>query len=136
MKFKNYKVAVYLRTAHKDNSAIEKQKKLIDFYCRTKGYPKIVNTYQDNGYSGTTENRPAFKKMLKDIKKGKINAIVVTDISRLTRQPILFYHKMNNYIVNEKLIIIDVLDNKLFDFELFNLVSKEVLNLKTNGGVI
>lgn len=142
MDFKNYKIGVYLRTAQKDNEAIEKQKQLNLSYCKYKGYPDIVKMYTDNGYSGTTENRPAYKRMIKDIKNGKINVIVVSNIDRLTRQPIFFYHKIIDYILKKKLIVISISESPLSDEQLFNirfrmfLIEKqqELLNDEANNG--
>ncbi|MCL2224792.1 MAG: recombinase family protein [Defluviitaleaceae bacterium] len=39
----------------------------------------------DDGFSGTNQNRPAFKKMLADVKRGHINKILTKDLSRLGR---------------------------------------------------
>ena len=36
-------------------------------------------------FPGTTFNRPAFSELLKDIKSGKSNAVIVKDFSRLGR---------------------------------------------------
>lgn len=140
MDFKDYKIGVYLRTAQKDDEAIERQKELNISYCKYRGYPDIVKIYTDNGYSGTTENRPAYKRMIKDIRNGKINAIVVSNIDRLTRQPIIFYHKIKDYIIKKKLIVISAVESPLNDEQLFNirfrlfLIEKqqEILN---DGGV-
>lgn len=140
MDFKDYKIGVYLRTAQKDDEAIERQKELNISYCKYRGYPEIVKIYSDNGYSGRTENRPAYKRMIKDIRNGKINVIVVSNIDRLTRQPIFFYHKIIDYILKKKLIVISAVESPLSDEQLFNmrfrlfLIEKqqEILN---DGGV-
>lgn len=121
MDFKDYKIGVYLRTAQKDDESIERQKELNISYCKYRGYPDIVKIYTDNGYSGTTENRPAYKRMIKDIRNGKINVIVVSNIDRLTRQPIFFYHKIIDYILKKKLIVISVVESPLNDEQLFNM---------------
>lgn len=47
---------------------------------------KIVEWYVDKDLSGKDMNRPAFQKMLNDIRLGKINAVVVTELSRLNRK--------------------------------------------------
>lgn len=140
MNFKDYKIGVYLRTAQKDDEAIERQKELNISYCKYRGYPEVVKIYTDNGYSGRTENRPAYKRMIKDIRNGKINVIVVSNIDRLTRQPIFFYHKLLDYILKKKLIVISAVESPLNDEQLFNmrfrlfLIEKqqEILN---DGGV-
>ena len=47
---------------------------------------EIVDWYVDKDLSGKDMNRPAFQKMLADIKSGLINAVVVTELSRLNRK--------------------------------------------------
>ena len=41
--------------------------------------------YRHDGYTGTNFNRPAFQKMIVDLKQGDIKVIVVKDLSRLGR---------------------------------------------------
>ena len=45
----------------------------------------IVEVYIDDGYSAKDTRRPAFQRMMADIKKGKIDLILATDLSRLSR---------------------------------------------------
>ncbi len=54
----------------------------------------LVDYYVDDGYSGTNFDRPDFKRMLVDIKDGKIDAVIVKDLSRLGRN----YIEVGNYI--------------------------------------
>lgn len=42
---------------------------------------EVIDKYIDNGYSGTTFERPAFKKLLEDIEDGLINTVIVKDLS-------------------------------------------------------
>ena len=49
------------------------------------GWGKVIETYTDEGLSAKDTRRPAFQRMLKDIRAGKINLILVTDLSRLSR---------------------------------------------------
>ena len=50
--------------------------------------------YIDRGFSGTNFRRPAFEQMMKDIRNGRINCIVVKDMSRLGRD----YLETSNYV--------------------------------------
>ncbi len=52
---------------------------------RREPWGEIVEWYIDKDYSGKDTNRPAFQRMLADIESGKINSVVVTELSRLTR---------------------------------------------------
>lgn len=47
--------------------------------------------YSDAGYSGATLNRPALQQLLSDLKKEKIDIVLVYKIDRLTRSPKDFY---------------------------------------------
>lgn len=64
-------VAIYCRTALKDQEAITNQENRLMRICDKQGY-NIVAIYTDDGYSANNLNRPALQQMLKDIKKPKI----------------------------------------------------------------
>lgn len=55
---------------------------------------KITKIYRDNGYSGTSFDRPGWQMLMEDIKNGQINCIVVKDLSRLGRN----YIETGNYL--------------------------------------
>lgn len=50
-----------------------------------KQWGQIVEFYVEEGYSAGTDKRPAYRKMMADVASGKINLILVADISRLSR---------------------------------------------------
>lgn len=52
---------------------------------RHEGWRPITTHYDDGGYSGGTMERPALKRLLEDISAGKVDAVVVYKVDRLTR---------------------------------------------------
>ncbi len=64
--------------------------------CRTKAKTlgwKVAGVYEDNDVSATgTKPRPAYQRMLTDLEAGRIDAVVVWDLDRLTRRPIEVEH--------------------------------------------
>ena len=86
---KTYNVGIYCRLSNDDERdgesvSIENQKLLLQRYVREQGWNE-VDTYIDDGYSGTNFQRPGFLKMLEDAQNGVINLILVKDLSRLGR---------------------------------------------------
>lgn len=93
-------IAIYLRLSEADgdlgvdgkdeSNSIENQRMLLHNYIEARDdLSGEVLEYADDGYSGTNFNRPAFKKMIEDAKKGKIQIILVKDLSRLGRDYIV-----------------------------------------------
>lgn len=78
----------YARTATiiqaKESNSIKNQIKRINDYCK-KSKIKLLEIFADKGKSGRNLNRPDFKKMLRQIKKDGVDCIVITEISRLSR---------------------------------------------------
>src|SRR5256885_3455412 len=52
---------------------------------RQEGWRVLPSQYDDGGYSGGSMERPALQQLLRDVKDGKINIIVVYKVDRLTR---------------------------------------------------
>ena len=85
---KIFKVGIYIRLS-RDNGNVESdsiisQRSLLNQYAEENNY-KVVEEYIDDGFSGTNFDRPAFKRMIDDIKVKKINMVITKDISRLGR---------------------------------------------------
>ena len=81
--------ALYCRLSRDDDmegesNSIANQKKLLIRAANDYGYKK-TNVYVDDGISGTTFERPGFKRMEKAIADGVIGAVFVKDMSRLGR---------------------------------------------------
>lgn len=93
-------IAIYLRLSEADgdlgidgkdeSNSIENQRMLLHHYIEAKDdLDGEIVEYVDDGYSGTNFNRPDFKRMIEDAKKGKIQVIIVKDLSRLGRDYIV-----------------------------------------------
>ena len=65
------------------------QKLLLQRYVRERGWNE-VDTYVDDGYSGTNFQRPGVQRLIADAKAGRINVILVKDLSRFGRNYIEF----------------------------------------------
>lgn len=94
----DYTAAIYYRLSQDDGSvgesgSIQTQKTLLTQYCMDK-HIAIGDYYCDDGWSGTNFERPDFKRMIDDIEAGKINMVIVKDLSRFGRE----YAQMGMYI--------------------------------------
>ena len=83
------KVGIYARLSKDDERngeslSIENQKLILEKYVMEQGW-NLIDEYIDDGYSGTTFDRPGVQRLLEDAKCGKINTIVVKDLSRFGR---------------------------------------------------
>ena len=69
-----------------ESDSISNQRKLI--YNYLKNYPEItvIDEAFDDGYTGTNYDRPGFHKVLDAIKEGRVNCVIVKDLSRLGRE--------------------------------------------------
>ena len=87
------KVAIYLRLSLEDaddkdesNSISSQRVMLHDYICGDKELrEKEVSEFCDNGYSGTSMERPGMQKLLREIKANKIECLLVKDMSRFSR---------------------------------------------------
>lgn len=69
-----------------ESNSIENQRLLLTSFVETReDLEGDISEYIDDGYSGTNFERPSFKEMLEDAKKGRIQVIIVKDLSRLGR---------------------------------------------------
>lgn len=99
LKNKDIRAAAYLRLSIEDgdkaeSNSIGNQRELIRDFAAERPGLHLVEEYADDGYTGTNFERPGFKRMMEDIKSGKINCIIVKDLSRLGRN----YIEMGKYL--------------------------------------
>lgn len=92
-------VAIYTRVSTTDQAreghSLEEQEKRLRAMCEANGY-EVYKVYTDAGISGkSTENRPAYIQMLKDMRKHKFNLILAFKMDRLSRSIIDFEEFFN-----------------------------------------
>lgn len=94
-----YKVGLYARLseeteANRERATIETQMELLRKFVAENDDMVVFKEYADISYSGTNFERPGFEEMIKDMRSGLLNCIVVKDLSRLGRN----YVETGNYI--------------------------------------
>lgn len=103
---KKHKVAIYIRVSTKkqveEGFSLDAQKDRLEKLCETNGYI-IYKVYADEGKSGKDTNRSAFQEMMKDMRDGKFDKILVLKLDRISRSVIdleLMIKEMQEYDVN------------------------------------
>ena len=89
---KVWKAALYVRLSVEFNGkrgdSLETQRQIMEAYIALCPDIEIVGVYTDNGITGQHFERKEFQRMLADAEAGKIDCIVVKDLSRLGRNAI------------------------------------------------
>lgn len=90
-----YDTALYLRLSRDDtdidgrtkteSNSISSQRELLRAYVQSHEDLQIFDIYIDDGYSGADFKRPEFERMMEDIRAGKVNCVIVKDLSRFGR---------------------------------------------------
>jgi len=81
--------ALYCRLSRDDggdaeSNSIATQRMMLGRYAKEHGF-QVYSEYIDDGFSGTSFDRPDFKRMIADIEDGKIGIVICKDLSRLGR---------------------------------------------------
>lgn len=94
-KFRVWRIAIYIRLSKEDarcldeSESVTNQRAIIEDHIA--GFNDgdeyiIVDEYVDDGISGTTDDeRDDFQRMLSDIKRGRVNCVIVKDLARSFR---------------------------------------------------
>jgi len=113
----NCRAGLYLRLSNEDDNKREKeesgsitnQRALLTKYAQKNGI-RIIDEYIDDGYSGTSFDRPNFKRMLEDIKRNRIDVVITKDMSRLGREHIDTCFYIEKFFPENNIRYISVLD--------------------------
>lgn len=116
------RTAMYIRLSVEDNhnrgNSLDNQQLIIQDYLADKPEFEIVGIYIDNGLSGMNFDRPDFQRLLADIEAGRIDCVIVKDLSRLGRNFIDTSYYIEQYFVAHAIRFIAVTDH--FDTALEN----------------
>lgn len=82
--------AAYVRlsvenSGNSTDDTLQTQIKLVHNFIANHPDLKLADTYIDNGFTGTNFDRPEFERLMQDVKLGKIQCVVVKDLSRFGR---------------------------------------------------
>lgn len=85
-----YTADAYFRLSKEDgdkaeSDSIVNQKALVREFLKMHPEIQIYKEKVDDGYTGVNFERPAFQEMLEDIKSGRVNCVIVKDLSRFGR---------------------------------------------------
>jgi len=112
-----YNAGEYIRLsaddAKKRGDSLETQRDIIESFVATTPDIRIVEVYTDNKTTGTNFERPGFQRMLADVESGRINCIIVKDLSRFGRNAIDAGYYIEKYLPSLGVRFIAVTD--MFD---------------------
>jgi len=86
-----YNTAMYLRLSvakpggYKSNDSLQNQQQLLENYIAQNPEFTLQKIFTDSGAPGTNFNRPAWRALMQECEQGRINCIIIKDLSRLGR---------------------------------------------------
>ncbi|MDO5408964.1 MAG: recombinase family protein [Lachnospiraceae bacterium] len=130
------RTAIYARLSLYDmnwscRDSMQNQIHLLESYMAEHPELNLTDRYIDNGWSGMDFNRPAFKRLLTDIHSGKINCIVVKDLSRFGRNYVETGYYLENVFPSlgiRFIAINDHFDNQTARPDDLGIILKNILN--------
>ncbi len=85
-----WKAAIYIRLSKDDgdkqeSNSVTYQREILKEHLKLHPDIELYDIYVDDGWSGTNFDRPGFIRMMEDIYAGKVNCVLVKDLSRFCR---------------------------------------------------
>ena len=111
-----YNTALYMRLSRDDENygdsvSIETQRTILQQYAKEQEL-HVVGEYIDDGWSGTTFERPNFKRMMADVDAGRVNCIITKDLSRFGRDHIMVGYYLEYEFPEKQIRYIAVSENE------------------------
>ena len=85
-----WRAAIYIRLSRDDgdkqeSNSVTYQREILKEHLKLHPDIELYDIYVDDGWSGTNFDRPDFTRMMEDIYSGKVNCVIVKDLSRFCR---------------------------------------------------
>lgn len=108
-----WRAALYIRLSRDDGDKLESdsvtyQREILKEHLKLRPDIAIFDTYIDDGWSGTSFNRPGFLRMMEDIYAGHVNCVVVKDLSRFARNASEAGYYLDNIFVRHRVRFIAI----------------------------
>ncbi|NLB81996.1 MAG: recombinase family protein [Clostridiaceae bacterium] len=110
----DYKTAFYIRLSKEDDKdtesqSVTNQRSLLSEFA-VKNRLDVFDIYIDDGWSGTSFERPDFQRMIADIENKKVNLVLTKDMSRLGRDYIQTGYYLEKFFPSHGVRYISLLD--------------------------
>ena len=97
-----WRAALYTRLSREDgdkpeSDSIANQRSLLERFASKQPDLQVAGRYSDDGFTGTNFPRPDFQRMIADIEAGKVNCVIVKDLSRFGRDYISTGHYLERW---------------------------------------
>lgn len=102
------------------SASIINQKKIVEAYCAQRGIV-LLDSFVDDGWSGSNFERPGFQQMMKALQAGKANMVITKDLSRLGRDMREASYYAEQFFPEHQIHYVAIADN--FDSELENIMA-------------
>ena len=107
--------AIYTRKSteeglDQDFNTLDAQREAAEAFIQSQkgeGWEVLPDHYDDGGYSGGNMERPALKRLLDDIESGRVNAVVVYKVDRLSRS-LLDFSRIMEVLDHQKVAFVSV----------------------------
>ncbi len=96
---KRWQAGLYIRLSHDDgdkdeSNSVQSQRLILQEHLEKLLDVSVVDQFVDDGFTGTNFDRPSFKRLMNEVRNGRINCVIVKDLSRFGRN----YIEVGNYL--------------------------------------
>ena len=145
----NIVLALYRRVSTDQQAdegySLDLQLEKLQAYSKTFNNVKEIRTYTDDGYSGSSLDRPGMKQMIADIESGSITHVVVVKLDRLSRSQKDTLHLIEDIMIPANVAFISILESFNTDtpfgramigiLSVFAQLERENIYERTRGGM-